>query len=346
MADGKIRIGILGAGAMGTAHAAVYAEMTDVEVVGVFARDLQRARSAASLCKAEPFTDAVALIRNPAVDAVDICLPSAIHHDFVIPALDQGKHVFCESPLALRLADAQQMLDAARRAARLLQVGLLMRSVSAYEHIKAMTVSGEHGRLLSLTTWRLGSYLRHGAPDHKAHYSDPSTELMTFDFDFANWLMGSPARLSASATRTAQGGPGEISALLDYDDGRQATILAGGLMPRGFPFSVGFRALFEQAAFELQTVFEDGPPRSNFTVVSDDAPSQSVVTPGRNPYQVELQRFVDCIRGRADPRVLDAERAIEALVLSVATQRALETREQVPVSGIRGQGSGIRDQIR
>ncbi len=333
MADDKIRIGILGAGAMGTAHAAVYADIVDVEVVGVFARDLQRARSAAALCKAEPFTDADALIRHPAVDAIDVCLPSAVHHDFVIPALDQGKHVFCESPLALRLADARRMLEAARRADRLLQVGLLMRSVSAYEHVKAVATSGEHGRLLSLATWRLGSYLRPGAPDHKAHYSDPSTELMTFDFDFVQWLMGPPARLSASATRTAQGGPGEISAILDYDDGRQATVVASGLMPRGFPFSVGFRVLFEDAAFELQTVFEGGPPRSNFTVVSDNAPPRGVVTPGRNPYQVELQRFADCIRGRADPGLLDAERAIEALALSIATQRALQG------SGIRYQGS-------
>jgi predicted dehydrogenase len=323
MAHGKIRIGILGAGAMGAMHGAAYADMADVEIVGVFARDPGRARSVAALCKAEVCTDATTLIRDPSVDAIDVCLPSAIHRDFVIEALEQGRHVFCESPLALDLADSRRMLAAARRAERLLQVGLLMRSVSAYEHIKALTVSGEHGRLLSLATWRLGSYLRPGAPDRKAHYGDPSTELMTFDFDVAGWLMGAPARLSANATRAPQGGPGEISALLDYDDGRQATIVASGLMPRGFPFSVGFRALFEGAAFELRTVFEGGPPRNTFTVVGDDAPPRPVAVPDRNPFQVELQRFVDCMRGRADPQLLDAERAIEALVLSTATQRAL-----------------------
>jgi UDP-N-acetylglucosamine 3-dehydrogenase len=335
MTGGKIRIGILGAGAMGTVHAAAYGDMADVEVVGVFARDPERARTAAELCKAEPFLEATTLIRHPSLDAIDVCLPRAIHRDFVVEALDRGKHVFCESPLALHLADARRMLEAARRADRLLQVGLLMRSVSAYEHIKALTVSGEHGRLLSLATWRLGSYLRPDAPDHKAHYSDPSTELMTFDFDVANWLMGSPARLSASATRAPNGEPGEISALLDYGDGRQATIVASGLMPRGFPFSVGFRALFERAAFELRTVFEGGPPRNTFTVADDDAPARPLATPGRNPYQVELQRFVDCIRGRADAGLLDAERAIEALVLSTATQRALqESGSTVRIPGI------------
>jgi UDP-N-acetylglucosamine 3-dehydrogenase len=318
-----VRIGILGAGAMGAAHAAAYADIADATVVGVFSRDPARARSVAATCKAEPFGDAADLIGNAGVDAIDVCLPSAVHHAFVIPALAAGKHVFCETPLALRLDDARQMLDAARRAGRLLQVGLLMRSLGAYGHIKAVTASGEHGRLLSVATWRLGSYLHPDAPDHKAHYSDPSTELMTFDFDFIQWLMGPPGRLSASAARTQAGAPGEISALLSYQDGRHATVVASGLMPPGFPFSAGFRALFEGAAFEHRSVFENGPPKSTFTIVAGKAPAQPVPTPARNPYQVELQRFVDCINGRADPELLDAERAIEALMLSEATQRAL-----------------------
>ena len=102
----------------------------EATVVGVFSRDPARARSAASICKAEPFTDATALMAS--VDAIDVCLPSAIHHAFVVPALDAGKHVFCETPLALELDEARQMRDAARRADRLLQVGLLMRSLGAY----------------------------------------------------------------------------------------------------------------------------------------------------------------------------------------------------------------------
>jgi hypothetical protein len=66
--------------------------------------------------------------------------------------------VFCETPLALQLDEAQQMRDAARRAGRLLQVGLLMRSVAPYEHIKAAAISGKYGNLLSLATYRFGSY--------------------------------------------------------------------------------------------------------------------------------------------------------------------------------------------
>ena len=319
-----VRVGIIGAGAMGAEHAYVFGEMADAEVVGVFSRSEARARAVAESCGAAACTDAMALIESHAVDAIDVCTPSAEHAPFVLAALAAGKHVFCETPFALQLDEAQRMRDAARAADRLLQVGLLMRSVAPYAHVKALDDAGPHGRLLSLSTWRLGSYLRPGSPEHKAHYSDPSTELMTFDFDFANWLLGAPASLAASAAGEARGGPGEISALLGYADGRSASVQASGLMPIGCPFMTGFRALFEGAVVELRNVFQpDGPPISSFTLSDDGSPPTDVQLEGDNPYAVELRRFVDCIEGRADPALLDADRAIEALTLSHATQASL-----------------------
>jgi predicted dehydrogenase len=318
-----IGIGILGAGAMGTMHAAAWAGIEEARVVGVFSRDLRRAGAAAALCGADPVNHPEALISRADVDAIDVCLPSAVHRSVVVPALDASKHVFCETPLGLDLTDAQAMRDAARKAGRLLQVGLLVRSLTQYRHVRAVADAGDHGRLLSLSTWRLGSYLRRNAPDHKTHYSDPSTELMTFDFDFVQWLMGRPRRLMACGTQAERGQHGEISALLGFDDGRHATVLASGVMPTGFPFTVGFRALFERASFELRTVFERGPPKSTFTMFRDKAPGEIVTLAGGDPYQAELRRFVDCVNGRADAGLLDADRAIEALHLSLATQRAL-----------------------
>jgi predicted dehydrogenase len=319
-----LRVGIVGAGAMGAEHAFVLGEMADVEVVGVFSRSEARAAAVAESCGAAAYTDAAALIERDTVDAICVCTPSTDHAPFVLAALAAGKHVFCETPLALRLDEARRMRDAARAAGRLLQVGLLMRSVAPYAHVKALAASGARGRLLSLTTWRLGSYLRPGSPEHEPHYSDPSTELMTFDFDFANWLLGRPAWLAASAAGEARGGPGEISALLTYEDGRHATVQASGLMPVGCPFTAGFRALFEDAAFELRNTFQqNGPPISSFTMSDDSTPPRDVELAGDNPYAVELRRFVDCIAGRADPGLLDADRAIEALELSHATQASL-----------------------
>ncbi len=286
---------------MGKTHAAAYASMPDVELVDVPARDAGRVRAA---------------IEGEAIDAIDICLPSALHGRFAIPALRHGKHVFCETPMTLDLGEAEAMRDAARANGRLLQVGLLVRSIGSYRHVKEVTDAGAYGRLLGLTTWRLGSYLRPDAPDHKPHHSDPTTELMTFDLDFAGWVLGQPKRVLAA-------GGAETTALLDYGE-RQATVIASGLMPTGMPFTVGFRALLEGACFELLQVFRGaGPPDVSFTVTEGSASRQPVTLASGNPFEIELRRFVDCIAGRADPALLDADRAIEALRLSLATQQAL-----------------------
>ncbi|HSZ53351.1 MAG TPA: Gfo/Idh/MocA family oxidoreductase [Caulobacteraceae bacterium] len=324
-----IRIGILGAGAMGAEHAYCYGLIDGAEVAGVFSRDLARAGKLAGESGARATADAPSLIDDPAVDAIDVCVPSASHAAVVVRALEQGKHVFCETPLTLDPAEGRRMRDAARHAGRLLQVGLLTRSIGACGLVRQAVETGEHGRLLSLTTHRLGSYLRAGAPDHKDHYSDPSTELMTFDFDFAGWLMGPPKRVVASAVSTPQG-LGEISALLDYDDGRSATVLASGLMPATYPFSVGFRALFETALIVSEAVFsEAGPPKAALNVYPQTGEPWRPDTPAANPYQLELERFVACIRGTADPALLDVDNALAALTLSIATQTSLSERRPV-----------------
>jgi predicted dehydrogenase len=230
-----IRIGLLGAGDMGAVHAAAYAAMPDVEVAGVFSRSAARAGAIATICRSKPVPEAASLIDDPGIDAIDVCLPTSLHAHQVVAGLKGGKHVFCETPLALRADEAQAMVEAARRAGRLLQVGLLMRSAAEYEHVEALARSGRHGRLLSLSTWRLGSYLRAGAADHKPHYGDPSTELLTFDFDFIRWVMGEPQKLAAAAVEGRDAQPGEISAVLSFADGRRATATASGRMPAGFP---------------------------------------------------------------------------------------------------------------
>jgi UDP-N-acetylglucosamine 3-dehydrogenase len=152
---------------------------------------------------------------------------------------------------------------------------------------------------------------------------------MTFDFDFAGWLMGPPRRLVASAVSTPHGF-GEISALLDYDEGRSATVLASGLMPGAYPFRVGFRALFETALIESEAVFSGaGPPSVSLSVYPQTGEPRRPEAPATNPYQVELERFVACVRGTADPALLDVDNALAALTLSIATQTSLSERRSV-----------------
>jgi UDP-N-acetylglucosamine 3-dehydrogenase len=323
MPEAKVKVGILGAGAMGSEHAFSFGAIATAQVVGVFSRNLDRAATVAKICHTRAVSDPFALLDDASIDAIDVCLPSRNHREFVIAALERGKHVFCETPFALQLDDAQAMIEAARKANRVLLVGLLLRSAAHYEHLHRVAESGELGKPLSIVTFRLGSYLRPGAPDHKDHYSDPSTELMTFDFDFVHWMLGRPHRLTANAVNTESGTPGEISAVLDYHGAASATILASGIMPASAAFSAGCRVVFERGAFELKTVFVDGPPESTFTFFPQTGVAQAVDVAGHNPFEKELRHFIACIRGEADPTLLAPARAVETLKLSLATQQSL-----------------------
>lgn len=329
MSETRVRIGILGAGSMGCEHAGCYREMPGVEAAGVFSRDRERAAAAARICGSRATTDAVELIADPAIDAIDVCVPAINHREFVVAALKNGKHVFCETPFALSIDDGRAMIDAARESKRILMVGLLMRSVANYERVHRAAASDEYGKVLSITAYRLGSYLRPGAPDHKPHYSDPSTELMTFDFDFIEWLIGPPASVCASGVKMPDGTPGEISAVLDYGGARIATVLASGMMPGSFPFSAGFRVVFERGMFELENVFEAGPPKTSFVFYPAEGSPHPVSVQGHNPYEKELRLFVRAIRGEADGALLDPEHAMKALTLSIATQKSLRERRPI-----------------
>jgi len=185
-----MKIAIIGTGAMGHVHAYAYKNISGVTVAYVHGRTLAKAQELAETVGAIPVTDMSKILDDKTIDAVDVCVPSPVHHDFVIPALRAGKHVFCETPFALNLDDAEAMRAAAKENGKLLLVGLLMRSIGGYKYIKKAVDTGELGNLRAIYTYRLGSYLLPESPDHKAHYGDPTTELMTFDYDFLNWLMG------------------------------------------------------------------------------------------------------------------------------------------------------------
>ena len=113
-ANSEVRIGILGSGWMGSVHAECYQRIAGAKVIDVFSRNRQRAEAAAKICGAKAIDDVSALLDDPSIDAIDVCVPTVNHEEFVLAALQRGKHVFCESPFALRLTEAEAMPETAK----------------------------------------------------------------------------------------------------------------------------------------------------------------------------------------------------------------------------------------
>ncbi len=114
---GTYRVAILGAG-IGAAHLAAYLTLPERFRVAVICdRDAARARPlAAQASDARVETEIDRVLADPAVDLIDICLPPALHAPVAVAALDAGKAVVCEKPLALSLAEVDQVSAAARGA--------------------------------------------------------------------------------------------------------------------------------------------------------------------------------------------------------------------------------------
>src|SRR6516165_7635290 len=104
-----MKIALLGTG-FGRAHAAVYAERPDVDQVVVFGRSQGKLATIGGQFGFATTTDLDALIADPSVDLVDICLPTALHAEVAVRAMQAGKDVLIELPLATTLEDARRIV--------------------------------------------------------------------------------------------------------------------------------------------------------------------------------------------------------------------------------------------
>jgi predicted dehydrogenase len=144
-----IGVGLIGAGIMGTyGHYPGYAEIpSKAKVVAVCDKDEGALGRLAEKSGAAPYTDYNELLKDPAVDAVDICLPHFLHGRVALAAIEAGKHVIVEKPFTLTLEEADRVISAARRKGVKLMVAENMRFVKAYEVAKQLVDAGEIGEI-------------------------------------------------------------------------------------------------------------------------------------------------------------------------------------------------------
>src|SRR3954454_9972451 len=202
---------------MAAAHGANYRGLGDrVRVKTVASRRSEKAESVAASLGAELTEDLEAALRDPEVDAVDICLPTPLHREYTEAAFAAGKHVFLEKPIALTLEDADAICAAADRSGRLFMVGLVLRFWPEYVELQRRLAAGELGRPLSFSGLRLSP-----AADWNDWMRDPAksggvpVDLLIHDFDQMNWLLGAPRRVFARAPQRDH-----VHALVEYDGDR------------------------------------------------------------------------------------------------------------------------------
>lgn len=159
--SGALGIGLIGTGFMGKTHAlalrnvqAVMGDVPSVALVNLCDDPADRAAAMAAQFGFDRSTDDWrALIADPHVQIVSITTPNRMHRDMALAAIEAGKHVWCEKPMALNLADAEAMAAAARRRGVVTMVGYNYLRNPAYRHAQRLIADGAIGRLVHFRGW-------------------------------------------------------------------------------------------------------------------------------------------------------------------------------------------------
>jgi predicted dehydrogenase len=220
---GPLNVGLVGAGRQGRALLGELQKLEDVNVTAVCDVIASRRRSGLRRAQgAAGFEDHRRLLDEAAVDAVVVATPTHLHRGAVVDALERGKHVYCEAPLASTLEDCRAIVGAGREAQGVLQVGMQARSNPIYALARSFVRSGAVRDLVSFraqmhekTSWRFPS----ANPADEAALNwrlDPALslglagEFGVHQFDVFHWFLNDYP--------TAVRGAGS---LLLHDDGRE-----------------------------------------------------------------------------------------------------------------------------
>ncbi len=145
-----IRVGILGCGSIARQrHAYEYSLRQDVEIAGLFDLSRERAQEVAAKFGGRVYESMEAMLADPTIDAVSVCVANAYHAEATIKSLNAGKHVLCEKPMAITMADCEAMLEAARKNGKRLFIGQNQRLTLAHRKAKELLAGGELGRVIS-----------------------------------------------------------------------------------------------------------------------------------------------------------------------------------------------------
>lgn len=301
MSRGRVlRVGVIGMGFMGRTHAAAFRRAGEAgfgcELVAACDRDARRlAESAAAAGNLATGAEGVDLtgvrirddpdemIDDPGIDLVSICTHTDSHVELAIRALEAGKHVLVEKPVAVSAAEVRRLKEAAAGATTLCMPAMCMRFWPGWEWLRARAVDGSMGKVRSAALHRLGS-----APGWSADfYRDPArsggalVDLHVHDTDFLYWCFGRPESVCTHGTEehfTTQyryaAGPGHAAAEGAWD------------LDPGAGFTMRCTFVFERATADYELA------RASPLLLHRDGETEAVAVDGLSAYDAEIRHFV------------------------------------------------------
>lgn len=336
-----MRVGIVGLGFMGNMHFKCYKATKQAEIAAVCDADEDRLKGTGAagnipgaeepldLTGVEQYRDFDKMLSEAELDAVSITLPTYMHRDFTIKALERGLNVLCEKPMALDKAEAEEMIAAAGKSGKVLQIGHCIRFWPEYAKTKEIIDSGKYGKVraatfrrLSLTpTWSWDNWLMKDTSSGGAIF-----DLHIHDSDFVQYAFGMP---KAVYTRCANGPSGDYDHVVTqylYDDNCVITAEGGWIMTPSFGFEMSFNIILEKGTIVFDCTRE---PAFKVCPVSDEAFTPEVEQ--GDGYSLEIAHFVKAVSGQKVPEITTPAQSLNSIKLILAERRSAQTGKEVAI---------------
>ncbi len=302
-----LKVALVGVGGISGAHIPAWEERRDAELVALC--DI-RAEQMEKYKNKHCYTDFDKMLKNEEIDILDICLPTYLHAEFAIKAMNMGINVICEKPVSLNAADVARVYSTAKSNNVKFMVAQVLRFWPEYSIIKEIYDTGKYGRLLSGHMGRLGvrpKWSWDGWMMDENRSGLVPFDLHIHDLDFIVYAFGKPKEFKDYRARSEN--QDYINSIYEYDGFFITTEAAWYDAP--YPFAANFRFQFEKAlaVFENHemTIYEkDGKIFKPVSQSGED--TGDIGLPKSNAYSNEINYFADCVLSGAEPdRVKPAE---------------------------------------
>jgi predicted dehydrogenase len=340
-----IRVGLVGIGFMGWIHWLAYQRLGGAKVTAISTRNPQRLAGdwrgiqgnfgppgeQVDLSGVAAYANLEDLLNDPQIDLVDLTLPPAQHADATVRALEAGKHVFCEKPMALKLADCERMVAAAKKADHLLMIGHVLPFFPEYDWARNVIQNGEYGavrggafrRVISDPTW-LTNYR---SPEH---VGGPMLDLHVHDAHFIRLLFGMPREVTTCG-RKRNGLPEFWHSQFRFDNPDLVVEATSGTIgQQGRPFTHAFEIHLEKATllFDFAVIGGAGRYLCEPTLLDSNGNVEKPTLAGGDPvdaFVAELREVTTSVRDGKASDILGATLAQDAMRLCEAQAESLRT---------------------
>ncbi|NLX70444.1 MAG: Gfo/Idh/MocA family oxidoreductase [Clostridiales bacterium] len=260
------------------------------------------------------YTDIDDMLEKEELDIVDIALPTYLHAEVSVKALNKGINVLCEKPMALTVEECRKMIEAAEKNNRKLMVAQCLRFWPEYEYLKECVETKRFGDVLSGYFFRGGSTPKWSYQNwllKKEKSGGVILDQHIHDVDMINWLFGTPEAVSSIAKNVIPGsGYDIVSTRYIYDDGKVITAEDDWVLNGDFGFDMIFRVNFEKG----NMVFEKGVLKVN----PNDGKSFTPDLPKDDGYYREIKYFINALLNNNDIEVASPYSTMETIRIARA----------------------------